>query len=115
MTEIEITEADLVEMSFKDVMALELEESVKFAKVTTIGDYLKALLSELWIREEAFSGKRPFGNSGWKYDIYQTLLKNRLVTGVYYDAQEDESWIEIHEVDQEHADRIISECIWSLN
>jgi hypothetical protein len=40
----------------------------------TVRDYLKGLLQNLWIEGEGFSGKRPFGNSGWEYDLYQPLI-----------------------------------------
>jgi len=39
----------------------------------TVRDYFYNLLRTLWIEEEGFSGKRPFGNSGWQYDIYNAL------------------------------------------
>ena len=36
----------------------------------TIGEYFEKLLLTLWDEQEDFSGKRPFGNSGWEYDVY---------------------------------------------
>lgn len=39
----------------------------------TVGDYLIALLAVLWAEDEGFSGKRPFGNSGWQNDVYTAL------------------------------------------
>lgn len=36
------------------------------AGALTVRDYLKALLRRLWLEQEGFSGKRPFGNSGWE-------------------------------------------------
>lgn len=47
----------------------------------TIRQYLYALLSTLWEEEEGFSGKRPFGNSGWKYDLYGPLIKAGILKG----------------------------------
>lgn len=35
----------------------------------TVRDYLRTLLTTLWEEGEGFSGKRPFGNSGWEFDI----------------------------------------------
>jgi hypothetical protein len=29
----------------------------------------------LWDEEDSFSGKRPFGNSGWKWDVYTAFLE----------------------------------------
>lgn len=44
-------------------------------------DYLRLLLRNLWAQGEGFSGKRPFGNSGWEHDIYSFLVKNKFVEG----------------------------------
>ena len=43
------------------------------AKAKTVREYLKMLLERLWEEGEGFSGKRPFGNSGWEYDLYAAL------------------------------------------
>lgn len=51
------------------------------ADATTIRSYLIALLCELWSSGEGFSGKRPFGNSGWEYDLYKPLIKAGAITG----------------------------------
>lgn len=47
----------------------------------TIRDYLHRLLSRVWELGEAFSGKRPFGNSGWDYELYQPLVRAGLIPG----------------------------------
>lgn len=47
----------------------------------TLREYLQRLLSELWREEECFSGKRPFGNSGWQWDVYRELVAANLVNG----------------------------------
>lgn len=44
----------------------------------TVKGYLKALLFTLWDEDEGFSGKRPFGNSGWEYDLTDALIDNKL-------------------------------------
>ena len=51
------------------------------AKASTIREYLLALLRKLWNDGEGFSGKRPFGNSGWEYEIYTALVSNSLIDG----------------------------------
>ena len=43
------------------------------AEAETVRAYLKALLYAVWSKGEGFSGKRPFGNSGWEYDLYAAL------------------------------------------
>ena len=49
------------------------------ANAATIRDYLTALLIRVWIDEADFSGKRPFGNSGWQWDVYKVLAEAELL------------------------------------
>lgn len=57
----------------KGADALSLKMPSNDADAETVRDYLKALLTHLWEEGEGFSGKRPFGNSGWEYDLYGAL------------------------------------------
>lgn len=43
--------------------------------------YLGKLLYNLWIDGEGFSGKRPFGNSGWDIDVAMALCEAGVVKG----------------------------------
>lgn len=47
----------------------------------TVRGYLRELLLTLWEEGEGFSGKRPFGNSGWEYELYAPLVKSGFVSG----------------------------------
>jgi len=47
----------------------------------TLVDYLKSLLETLWEEDEQFSGKRPFGNGGWKFDVYAGLIEVGVISG----------------------------------
>lgn len=51
------------------------------ARADTVGDYLVALLRKLWTEKEGFSGKRPFGNGGWDYDLAAGLIRDGVVDG----------------------------------
>lgn len=53
--------------------ALDLELTENDAGAATIRDYLKELLRTVLVEEEGFSGKRPFGNSGWIYDLREPI------------------------------------------
>jgi hypothetical protein len=75
---------------------------------TTIRGYLKALLVEVWIENESFSGKRPFGNSGWANDVYRALVKAQLVPGEF-DRYDD-----LVDVDFKAADALIVAAIKDL-
>jgi hypothetical protein len=41
----------------------------------TVRDYLRTLLMTVWDEQESFSGKRPFGNSGWEFEVMMPLAK----------------------------------------
>lgn len=75
---------------------------------TTIREYLKALLTTLWDEGEGFSGKRPFGNSGWKYEVYSALVMARLVGGSF------DSDGALAQVDDDDADALILDAIEAL-
>lgn len=75
------------------------------AGAENVREYLLALLSALWREDESFSGKRPFGNSGWQYDIYAALITGGLVSGVV-DTRGTVSLI-----DYETADRLVLAAI----
>lgn len=66
-------------MTDQEILQLPMQENDSGAD--TIGGYFRALLSELFEREEGFSGKRPFGNSGWTYDLVNPLVKHGVITG----------------------------------
>ena len=40
----------------------------------TVRGYLVALLATLWQEGDGFSGKSPFGNSDWTWDVYGALV-----------------------------------------
>lgn len=51
------------------------------AEANSLREYFQNLLFQLWLKGEGFSGKRPFGNSGWKYDIAQCLVAQNVLVG----------------------------------
>jgi hypothetical protein len=53
------------------VLALPMERND--AGAATVREYLVALAAGVWTVGEGFSGKRPFGNSGWHTEIHQAL------------------------------------------
>lgn len=92
-----------------NILDLAMEEND--ADAATIRDYLKELLVMVWEKDESFSGKRPFGNSGWKYDIYRTLATHKLIEA---EIDEDGDVIDIQRSEYTKADQLISEAIASL-
>jgi hypothetical protein len=66
-------EDSMKNMTPEEILALPMTANDAGAK--TIREYLLALLNTLLREEEGFSGKRPFGNSGWIYDLYGAMAK----------------------------------------
>jgi hypothetical protein len=75
----------------------------------TVRDYLLTLLETLWEEKDGFTGKRPFGNSGWEWDLYTALVTAGLLDGL---IDEDGFLAEFKAADQ--ADEMIAEAIASL-
>ncbi|MEV5068882.1 hypothetical protein MRBLMI12_000438 [Microbacterium sp. LMI12-1-1.1] len=42
-------------------------------EATTVGEYIAELVIRVLTEEEGFSGKRPFGNSGWIGDLEEAI------------------------------------------
>jgi hypothetical protein len=89
------------------VLALPLPEG-NDAEAATIRDYLVALLSTLWREADGFSGKRPFGDSGWQYDVYIALIKAGLIGG----SLDEDGYVE--HVDHAAGDQLILAAIDEL-
>lgn len=77
------------------------------ADSTTIREYLVALLATLWAEGEGFSGKRPFGNSCWEYELYRALVEAGYVQGNIVDG-------DFYDVDKVAADSLIFDAIDTL-
>lgn len=90
---------------------LEIKLKQNDASAETIGDYLKTLLIKLWSDEEEFSGKRPFGNSGWQWTIYESLIENNIING----ELDEDGFISTLSVDErKKADSLILEAIKNM-
>ncbi len=94
-------------LTSQEILALEFE-SRDLYRTLTIKEYLKELLRTLWQEGEGFSGKRPFGNSGWQYDLYAPLIKHNLISGKF----DEDGYIE--EIDEEAGDRLVLSLIHAL-
>lgn len=90
-------------MRLIDIINAPMQENDANAK--TIGEYLRTLLLTLWEEQEGFSGKRPFGNSGWDYELYIALINCGAVDG----QLDDDDYLE--SVDYRTADKTIYSVI----
>jgi len=102
---------DLIKNTEGEIMSLSQIRDIEFYSGelddshVTIGDFLVELLARLWDEKDEFSGKRPFGNSGWEYDLYTPLVENGIVEGEF---DEDGDLVDF---DQVLADKIILDII----
>ena len=94
-------------MEAKAILALPLEEPNE-ANAKTIREYLKALLREVWTEQEGFSGKRPFGNSGWDHDLIKPLIKFEVIEG----KMDEDGYI--YDYDRDKANHAILNAIEAL-
>ena len=94
-------------MKTKDILEIEFNDEYDLQETLTIRDYLKRLLSTLWEEGEVFSGKRPFGNSGWKSFAVEVLIKKGVIEGKL-----DDDYID--DYDKVKYDEIIKGCINEL-
>lgn len=74
----------------------------------TIREYLVELSRRCWREEDSFSGKRPFGNSGWKWDVCFALAR-----GGFIGCERDEDG-DFVDVDEKAAEKIIEEAFQAL-
>jgi hypothetical protein len=63
---------DILKLSFR---------SHDLGMVVTVKKYLSLLLERLWVEEEGFNGKRPFGNSGWQSELATCFIRAELLKG----------------------------------
>lgn len=71
----------------------------------TIREYLTELLLTCWQEGEGFSGKRPFGNSGWQSDVHMALCEGGFIECEFDEDNQPEEW------DGDFADQVITAAI----
>ncbi len=79
---------------------------------TTIRDYFKKQLSTLWAEGESFSGKRPFGNSGWEGCLEAVLIQHHCIPGAV-EIDEDGD-LSVFEVDDRAYQAFVQKMIEAL-
>lgn len=94
-------------MELNEILDTKIEHD-DFDSDLTIRGYFRELLLTLWREGEGFSGKRPFGNSGWQHDLYAPLIRLGQVSGEF----DEHGYIEY--CDDEEADKLILKLINTL-
>lgn len=63
------------------ILALGLDPDENDAGAATVRDYLVTILATVWECDEDFSGKRPFGSSGWSLELCKPLVAAGIIPG----------------------------------
>lgn len=95
-------------MTGEEVLSIKMKKKDNDAGAASIREYMQKLLTELFIEQESFSGKRPFGNSGWIFDIYRDMLRAGAING----KLDEEGCVEA--CDSEKADELLMLAIKAL-
>lgn len=86
---------------------LDLPMAANDAEAATVRDYLKELLRSIWLEGEGFSGKRPFGNSGWEHEVYAAIAQAGLIQ-----AKQDEcGYWDFSAAEQRKAHELVRQAI----
>jgi hypothetical protein len=78
------------------------------AGVDTVRAYLAELLYLVWEHEDGFSGKRPFGNSGWQSEVHEALIRAGHLDGTF----DEDGYLD--DYDRREANRLVLQAIRSL-
>lgn len=71
-------------------------------------NYLRTLLSDLWARTSQFEGKRPYGSSGWKTDVFGAMIRSGHIKG----ELDENGWVEtLTDKERQKADKMIQVLI----
>lgn len=99
---------DFEAVTGEQILAVPMVPERNDAGADSVRDYLVNLLRVLWAQQSGFSGKRPFGNSSWEYDLYEALAKGGYPVATfdqYGDIDSISPW----------ADRLIARAIRALS
>lgn len=88
----------MIEPDFDVELVLDFQFDSMDCGTISVRDYLKELLVRLLQEGESFSGKRPFGNSGWEHDLAGALIATKAIDGTLdEDARAaDFAWADYH-------------------
>lgn len=92
-------------ISLHQIKNIEYQSQELHDSQITVGDFLKELLCTLWMEEEGFSSKKPFGNSSWQHEIYSVFVQNKIISGTI------DEYGDFEECDYKLADKIVCDII----
>jgi hypothetical protein len=94
------------EPSAEEILNLKL--GYNDAHASTVREFMRKLLTKMWDEGEGFSGKKPFGNSGWEQPITVAMVRSKLI-----DGEIDEDGF-IKTMDRAASERLIRKAINAL-
>lgn len=94
------------EPSAEEILNLKL--GYNDAHASTVREFMRKLLVKMWDEGEGFSGKKPFGNSGWEQPITLAMIRAKLING-----EIDEDGF-IKTMDRSASERLIRKAINAL-
>ena len=80
------------------------------ADAATVRDYMVLLVAGVWRWDEEFNGKRPFGNSGWKYEVYRALAEAGLIAG----EKDEDGDMDVPDEERRKGDQLVADAIQSM-
>ena len=102
-----------------EILSTPMKECWNHPDMKTVGEYLVRLSHEVWIEGESFSGKRPFGNSGWHHDLVEPLASAfpdivKAKWTDYADEEDDEPILELDDYDEKAFEKLINKAYETL-
>jgi hypothetical protein len=82
-----VTESEIDYSMVPIILACPMDPESNDAGASSVREFLAKIIQEVWTWEDSFSGKRPFGNSGWKWDIYTALINAEMIE---YDVDDED-------------------------
>ena len=92
-------------IAYKAIFACQMDPKRNDIAATTVREFLVRTLATMVRQGESFSGKRPFGNSDWDWQLYQPLVQAGMIEGKVDD------YGVMCEVDEEKAAEIIASAL----
>jgi len=99
-----IKKTDGLIISLRQISEIEFYSRDLDSRVT-VKEWLQELLCIVWMEKDEFSGKRAFGNSSWEYELYDVLVKHRIIIGIL----DEDGFVE--DCDDKLANKIILDII----
>ena len=83
-----------------EILGCPMDPDTNDAGACCVREYMTELMKSVWHDGEGFSGKRPFGTSGWEHEVYTALVRAKIIKGTVEDG---EAWADGYDTKKAHA------------